>query len=176
MRFSHFEKEKFNFPKDEFNFWQCSSLLPMNPLPFIYFHNKKILFFKGLHCNFEQIDRVLTFFWLHFWAVEIVSSLFQYQPMNWLLWQLHLRLPFEVLLLSEIEQSKDQDQLLDKYQTSTRPVPDQYTTWFLLSWLKSISSSLCLALISFCSAVFKTCKNCDSSSFKPRIWFSEIIF
>ena len=124
MTNSHFEKEKFNFPKDEFNFWPCSSLLPMNPLPFIYFHNKKILFFKGLHCNFPQIDRVLTFFWLHFWAVEIVSSLSQYQPMNWLLWQLHLRLPFEVLLLSEIEQSNDQDQLLDKYryQTSTRPV------------------------------------------------------
>ena len=52
MTNSHFEKEKFNFPKDEFNFWQCSSLLPMNPLPFIYFHNK-IIHDSGL-MNFRQ--------------------------------------------------------------------------------------------------------------------------
>ena len=99
MTNSHSAKEKFNFPKDEFNFWPCSSLLPMNPLPYIYFHNK-ILY--EISWNFSGFKLWLTFFSQRFLEVEIVSLLFQYQPMNWLLWQLHLQAPFEVQLLSWI--------------------------------------------------------------------------
>jgi len=127
MKNSHFEKEKFNFPKDEFNFWQCSSLLPMNPLPFIYFHNKKILFSRvstvtlsrligyslSFDCIFEQLRLFLHFSSINQWTGCFNNSIFSSPLKSCCCLKFRKVRP---------RPAARQVKILDKYQTSTRPV------------------------------------------------------
>ena len=128
MPFSHFEKEKFNFPKDEFNFWQCSSLLPMNPLPFIYFHNKKTFFARvstvilrrlieyslSFDCIFEQLRLFLHFPSINQWTGCFDNSIFG-SPLK----------SCRCLKSSNVRPRPAARQVqirYPRYQTSTRPV------------------------------------------------------